>query len=166
MSLTASCSRLYVVPHLLHLLHTLFFRLVVFRVFSLYCSNLHSCEQSFCKVHAILSAHWKILNCAFALQDQSCMSLIRFLNLEDLLIMNGVPLQVGHQMVGAIAQCMGLPLFRRRIQGTARFFFLFSYLAPAFLMVANSSWRKCTRLSHLRKMEFKALIFSIWKQCK
>jgi diphthine-ammonia ligase len=27
---------------------------------------------------------------------------------------------VGHQMVGAIAQCMGLPLFRRRIQGTAR----------------------------------------------
>lgn len=75
------------------------------------------------------------------------MSLIQFLKVEDLLIMNGVPLQVGHQMVGAIAQCMGLPLFRRRIQGTARFLFLFSYLALAFLMVVNSSGRKCMCLS-------------------
>ena len=33
----------------------------------------------------------------------------------------GYGVKVGHQMVGAIAQCMGLPLFRRRIQGTARF---------------------------------------------
>jgi hypothetical protein len=30
--------------------------------------------------------------------------------------------QVGHQIICAIAQCMGLPLFRRRIAGTSRFF--------------------------------------------
>jgi hypothetical protein len=92
------------------------------------------------------------------------MSLIPFLNVEDLLIINGVPLQVGHQMVGAIAQCMGLPLFRRRIQGTARFFFLFG---PGISDGCEFLRKKVHMfVSHLRKMEFKALVFSIWKQCK
>ena len=44
-------------------------------------------------------------------------------------------LQVGHQIIVSYAECMNLPLFRRRIRGSSRFRLLLEILIPFFVLV-------------------------------